>query len=502
MITPLPFLDPHDPGLVDWSASLAAVRHLPRHLGADVERGLALARRFNAEVVRPACLALDAAVQDDPDHLPREFLQKAAEWRLFSRWLPRMLGGDGWNLLSLYAFLEEVSATCVGLANVVGVHYLGVSTLMATWNMRLMKEIFADVVEGDRLGMPRLISLAITEPGAGTDMEETALLDRARLGTVAKRQDDGGYVLNGRKVFISNGHVSRWSVVITCEDRRHPSDTGVVLAVREGDAGFAFGAQENKMGQKACVASELIFTDCRVALAHVAYAPRDSEVLGRRHRDVVQLIIDYVVSSTRAGVGAFAAGVAWGSYRNALDYALRRQLPVGRLAEQQWAQSLLAQMAANATLARGAWLESALANCQGGLFPLLFSAPVLQLERHAPAALWQPLAGATLGLEAVTRQLQRRFLGAYSMRWQDSVSGLASFAKFTCSDLAISNAGMALELMGADGLRHEYGAEKFLRDAKLLQIYEGTNQLNRINFFKCRLRPDESVQVFLREKAS
>ena len=85
--------------------------------------------------------------------------------------------------------------------------------------------------------------------------------------------------------------------------------------------------------------------------------------------------------------------------------------------------------------------------------------------------------------------------------YQHLTSGMASLAKVACSDFAVRNAGLAIELMGADGLRHEHGVEKRLRDAKLLQIYEGTNQLNRINYFKCLLRPHDGVRVFLRNCA-
>ncbi len=486
-------------GLGDWSASLAAIGRLPRDTASDVEKALQLARCFNEAVVRPAHLAIDAAVQDDPDYLASDFIREAARWRLFSRWLPRMFGGDGWNFMSLYAFLEELSSVCVGLANVIGVHYLGVSTLTATWNARLMARVFADVCASERAGQPHLISLALTEPGAGTDMEETELIDRARIGTSAQRQPNGDYRLNGRKVFISNGHVSTWHMVVTCEDRHRPADTGLVLAVRNGDPGFEFGTHENKMGQKACVASELVFSDCRVPNERVAYAPQDSARLDVVHRDVVQTVIDYVVSSTRAGVGAFAAGVAFGSYRTARQYAAGKRLPCGRLIEQQWAQSLLAEMAKNAQLARQAWLESACANSMGGMFPFLLKAPVLQLERYAFGPLYRGCSRLLMRLPWVTHQQQLRYLKRYPRAQQYSVSGLASLAKFACSDLGMVNAGLALELMGADGLRHSQGAEKFLRDAKLLQIYEGTNQLNRINLFKCRLRLDPKVRVFLRE---
>ena len=494
-MTHLPKVDP----LASWSASLAGIDRLPRGLGPDIERALRLAQRFNEEVVRPCYLQLDARLQDHPDELPLEFIATAARWRLFSRWIPRLYGGEGWNFISLYVFLEEVSSVCVGLANVIGVHYLGVATLMATWNTRLSEEVLTDVCRADLRGQPHLIALAITEPGAGTDMEETELLERITIGTVARPQGDGGYRLDGSKVFISNGHVSHWFMVISAEDRRRAADTGVVLVLRHDDEGFTRGRHENKMGQKACVASELLFTECPIPAARVAYAPADSQALAVSHRAMLQRIIDYVVSSTRAGVAAFAAGVARGSHRLAQDYAVGRSLPRGRLIEQQWAQSCLAEMAKNAAMARQCWIESALANGLGGLYAPLLLQPLARLEASAPAPLWR-VCGRSLRHPALQRLLQRRYLKHYPSHWQRHVSGLASMAKFAASDLAVATAGMALELMGADGLRQSHAAEKMLRDAKLLQIYEGTNQLNRVNYFKCSLRHDDAIAVFVREE--
>jgi acyl-CoA dehydrogenase len=510
--------------IADWSAGLAAVSDLPSATRQDVAAALDLARRFNREVVRPRALALDAALQDDPSALPLEFIEQANAWGLYSRWLPSMFGGEGWNILSLYAFIEEVSTECVALANTVGVHYLGVSTLMATWNMGLIHRVFGEVCEGQRSGQPCLISLAITEPNAGTDVEECELVDRARLGTVAQPQPDGSYRLTGRKIFISNGHVSTWHMVIAYEDRTKAADTMVVLAVRTGAQGFSFGAKENKMGQKACVASELIFDDCPVPADQVALSPKVSALTKRPHREVAQTVIDYVVSSTRAGVGAFATGTARGALDAALAYATHKRVqgcpapgatggpwggvsggtpggggPLVRLIEQQWAQTTLAEMAKNAALARQAYLESAFANSLGGLFKITFVPLIYSLDHRIPKWLMKPSTTLLFGQRWVTRLFQKHYLGAYPHIWQDLTSGKASLAKIACSDFGIINANLAIDLMGADGLRHGHGIEKRLRDAKLLQIYEGTNQLNRINLFKCLLRPDESVRVFSRE---
>ena len=457
---------------------------MPRGVADDVEIAIDLARRFNAEVTAPRHLEVDARVSADPSSLPWDVVRAASEWGLYTAWLPRAFGGRGLSMLSLYYFLEEVSTVCVGIANVVGVHYLGVSTLSATWNARLMRRVFDDVAAGERRGEPCLVSLAITEPAAGTDMEETELLERIRPGTVAERVA-GGYRVDGRKVFISNGHVSRWHVVVCVEDRARAPETGVVLAVRTGTPGFTLGALENKMGQKACVASELVFDDCFVGDEQVAIDARQSASIGIPVRAVFQQVIDYVVSSTRAGVGAFGAGVARGAFAAACEHARKRSPEGARLVDDQSVRMRLADMYANAQVARLAWQESAWANCEQGLFRGLFSPAVFGIERALPGALLRRLAPRVLDDPRTTRWLRHAGFARYPRSAANLTSGWGSLAKLVGSDLALANADLALELMGSDGTRHAAGAEKRLRDAKLLQIYEGTNQLNRLNVFKC-----------------
>jgi acyl-CoA dehydrogenase len=485
--------------VADWSAALAAVSDLPSAVRQDVVDALELARRFNAEVVRPLALNLDRLAQEDPAHIPRDLIRQCGEWGLFTLWLPSLFGGKGWNFISLYAFLEEVSSACVGVANVIGVHYMGVATLTASWNLRLAHRVFSEVCAGERCGEPCLISLAVNEPLAGTDASETALMDQARLTSHIQKQADGSYVLNGRKTWISNGHVSTWHMVLAYEDLGHAADTMAVLAIRSDAPGLKLGALEDKLGQKACVASELIFEQCVIPADQVALDRHLTKGLMRPHREISQTLLDYIASCTRAGVGAFAAGTARGAFEATRDYAARKVVPSGRLIEQQWAQSMLAEMSKNAMLARQAYLESALANGMGGLFRMMFFRPVYWADQLVPMRLWRFFSAWILRSPSAARWFQQRFLAEQPPEMQNLISGIASMAKFAGSDLAMVNAGMAMDLAGPDGLRHELGIEKRLRDAKVLQIYEGTNQLNRINLFKCRLRPDEGVRVFVRE---
>ena len=102
---------------------------------------------------------------------------------------------------------SEVASACAGIMNVIGVHYLAVTGLTASGNTRLAKKILREVVAGERSGKPCTLALATTEPGAGTDVEEVDLVDKGKV-TCQARRVEGGYIVNGTKVFISMGHVS------------------------------------------------------------------------------------------------------------------------------------------------------------------------------------------------------------------------------------------------------------------------------------------------------
>jgi alkylation response protein AidB-like acyl-CoA dehydrogenase len=485
--------------VADWSAALAAVSDMPSSVRQDVLDALELAQRFNAEVVRPLALQWDRYTLDHPQSLPHELIRAAGEWGLFTVWLPTLFGGKGWNFISLYAFLEEVASACAGMAAMIGVHYMGLATLTASWHLKLTTRVTDEVCAGERRGQPCLISLALNEVHAGSDVTDTALLNQAQLVSQAVRQADGSYVLRGRKQYISDGHMAAWHMVVAYEDLGRGADTMVLLAVRADSPGVRAGEVMDKLGQTACVASELIFEDVHVPADFVAMDRHLAADLNRPYREVAQALLDYVAACTRAGVGAFSAGLARGAFESARDYAARKVLPQGRLIEQQWAQTTLADMHKNATMARQAYLESALANGMGGLFRTMFLRPLYWADQLAPAGLWRFFARRVMRSPDATQWFQRRFLAEQSRAWLDLVSGLASMAKFGGADLAMANAHLAMDLCGADALRHDVGIEKRLRDAKLLQILEGTDQINRVNLFKCRVRPEGGVRVFARE---
>ncbi len=474
----------HGQGFDDAMFSLQAMHVLPKGMLKETRKAVAFAKKFNNEIVRPRALEIDRQTHEDPEYLPWDLVKKANEWGLYTMFIPKLFGGQGFNMPSSAAVVEELSSACVGIANVAFVHYLGVAGILASWNVALANRIFREVAEGQKTGSPCIISLAITEPGAGTDVEENALIDRARL-TCSARKVEGGYIVNGSKIFISMGHVSTWCCLIAYTDLKKPSENTVTFAVRTGTKGFSFGKHEDKMGQRACPASELIFEDCFIPDENVLNDSRAmSGTATRSVAEVVEQYIHFVVEVTRPAVGAFGTGVARGAYETALRFASETEVGGTLLINQEWAQSMLADMYKNVVIGRLSYTEANYANgLPGGIYSVLQKKPVYYYQRYAPKFVFDYLVSPLLKLKIVSRIFRWLIADSQPVEAQKRCSGWASLAKIVGTDMGVKNSHMALELMGQAGLRHEQGAEKFLRDSKLLQIYEGTNQLNRINLF-------------------
>jgi len=373
--------------------------------------------------------------------------------------------------------------------NVIGVHYLGVAGVMASANTSLSRRIIGDVVQGEKTGKPCLIALATTEPGAGTDVEETELVDKGKV-TCHARKVEGGYIVNGTKVFISMGHVSTWTVLYAYSDLKRPSETSVGLMVKTGTKGFSFGTHENKMGQRVCPASVLVFEDCFIPDDQVLFdEERVRKFTKKPFREISQRYIDYVVAATRAGVGAFGVGAARGAFEAALKYASETEINGRLLINNEWVQCMLAEMYKNVALGRLAYIEANYANSHRGLYKMLQLKPFYYYLLLMPQAYFDNVVAPLLEKESSQKLMGRLYYEWAKDADQRCCSGWGSLAKVAGTDIGITNCQMALELMGQTGLRQDAGVEKLLRDAKLVQIYEGTNQLNRLNVFKCLIAP-------------
>jgi len=194
-------------------------------------------------------LELDLKMTRDHDYLPWEFIKKANEWGFYTMFIPKIFGGKGYNFSCIGYFIEEISSACLAMGNLIGVHYLGVSMLTSSWNLKMMNKILSEVAQGEKTGKPCLLTLAMTEPDAGTDSQNTEFMNTGNLRCHAQKVD-GGYIVNGTKIFISCGHLSTWHMVHAYTDLDRAAENTVMFAVKTGAKGFSFGKTEKKWVRK------------------------------------------------------------------------------------------------------------------------------------------------------------------------------------------------------------------------------------------------------------
>ena len=184
-------------------------------------------------------------------------------------------------------------------------------------------------------------------------------------------------------------------------------------------------------------------------------------------------------------MGAIGTGIARGAYETAMEYARKKKVGGELLINHQWAQIILTDMYRNVNMSRTIYMESAYTDMlqRPVQAPGQKADPVLS-RHHAAVVLHADIAGAEPGARHPATSENTTTTGTPTSE-RDASSGWASIAKYTCTDMGVINANLALDLMGVDGLRHDHGAEKCYRDVKLTQIYESTNQVNQMNLFCC-----------------
>lgn len=484
------------PRFDDISCALRATGSQPAGIIKEAREVMAIARKFTDTVIRPKALELDLEMTRDPDHLPWEFVRTANQWGFYTLFIPKIFGGRGYNLSAIGFFLEEIGAGCLAMANLIGVHYLGYTKLVASWNLRMINRLSRAVAEGERSGKPCLLTLAMTEPDAGTDAQNTEFMNSGNLQCHAKKVDNG-YVVTGTKIFISCGHLSTWHLVHAYTDLDRAAENTVMLAVKTGTPGFSFGKTEKKMGQKASIASELIFNNCFVPDADVCLDQAQAARLARGFKATNAQVFAYIWATSRVGVGYFGTAAARGAFEEALRFAATRKVDGTALVNHEWCQSLLGEMYRNVAVARTACFEGIQASAMHGLWKVLNIKPLYYFTRYTPAVLLVKIFGWISEKPVATWVFRKICFDLQSDESIDRIDGWGSVAKITGTDAGMRNCQMAVELMGQAGLRHDQRAEKMLRDVKLLQIYEGTNQINRLNVFKRLIaRSCEDCTVF------
>ncbi len=245
--------------------------------------------------------------------------------------------------------------------------------------------------------------------------EANAGSDAAGIQTTARREGNE-YVLNGTKQWITNGGEAEIYTIIAITDRSKGPRGASAFIVEKGTPGFSFGKKEKKMGIRASSTRELIFENCRIP---------DDNLIGKEGFGFI--ITMKTLDNARAGVGAQGVGVAQGAFDEAVKFARQR---------------------------------------------IQFGHPIISFQ-----AVQHMLADMATEIEAA------RALVYSVARFMDSgakdVSKESAMAKVFATDMAMRVTTNAVQVMGGSGYMREYPVEKMMRDAKILQIYEGTNQIQR-----------------------
>lgn len=374
------------------------------------------AREFARRSIEPRALLLDK----EPESPERwELIKEAAAAGIIGMNLPEALGGQGLDMIGGLLATEEIAAACAGCAVLFGATSLGLSPILTAFDPALITRFVVPLAESWQTDEPKLAALAATEPEMGSDFINGS--PHARMRTRVERKD-GGYVVSGTKIFISNGSIASLVTVFGRLDPDIPIKEGglVCLAVPTDTPGFSVGQIFDKMGQRACPAAELVFDE--------VFVPEENRVGAEGAGWQINRM---VMSITRTPVGAIGLGIARAAYEKALDYAQARVQGGKPIVGHQAMQLMLADMAIR-----------------------------VEAARHL-------VLGAARSVMAGKPDIK-----------------LSSMAKTFASDAAVANATDAIQILGGYGYMHEYGVEKLLRDAKLTQIYEGTNQINRFEIME------------------
>lgn len=440
---------------------------------AEILRVVENCAEFNRLHAEPKALEIDERVEMEPDYFDWDLARSACRYRLFSLVIPTVLGGlAGKYMLTAGALaFEELCSACAGIGNMIAATSLGASPMLTPGGMPHWDTVLHEMLEGEKKGEPVLMAFAITEPSAGTDVEEPHFLSQARLGMEA-RKVKGGYLLNGRKCFISGGKEARYLTVCAATDRTRPLETWTVFLVHRDMEGFSVPRVERKMGQRACHAAEVLFEN--------VFVP-DTNVMGYEG-DGMSTGILMIMAASRGPVGAVGTGIARGVCRHFLAWARTRRNG-SRPIDEPRIQMAAADMAASIHESRGLVLNHSLAG--DAVFGKLLVNPLMKAIFALPREMrisrpYQSFLHSRHG-KAMSARLLRMLVSEEDMT---RLLALASLAKFACTDNAVAVASRALELMGTDGGEEGRWVEKCYRDAKVTQIYEGTNQLNRLTYYE------------------
>ena len=364
----------------------------------DHEKLRSAIREFAEKEVKP-----NAFMWDKNNQFPKEVVKKMAENGWMGIPFPKEYGGAGLDANSYAIAVEELSRVDGGTGVILSAHVsLGSWPIFGFGTEEQKQKYLVPLAKGEKIG-----AFGLTEPNAGSDAggtETTAVLDGDE------------YVLNGEKIFITNGGEADTYVVFAATDKSKGTRGISGFIVEKGTPGFTFGTHYDKLGIRSSATAQLLFSNCRI--------PKEN-LLGKEGEGFK--IAMATLDGGRIGIAAQALGIAQGAYEAAAAYAKER-IQFGKpIGFQQGIGWKLADMATKLRCARF----------------LVYSAAELK-ENHEP----------------------------YSKE--------AAMAKLYASDMAVEVVDEALQIFGGNGYLKGMDVERMYRDAKITTIYEGTNEIQRV----------------------
>jgi acyl-CoA dehydrogenase len=366
-------------------------------LSEEQEQLCALAREFAEKEIVPR-----AAHHDATGEYPMEICRKAWELGLMNTHIPEANGGPGLGVVDGCIIAEEIAAGCTGIGTAMEANTLAECPVIVGGTEEQKERILRPMVDEFHLA-----AYCVTEPEAGSDV--------LGIKSTARRVGDD-FVLNGSKMWITNGSVADWYFVVAYTDpaRRHKGMSA--FHVPRSAAGIEVGKKEQNMGQRASDTRAVTFND-------VVVPKRD--LLGVEGQG--WLLAMSAFDHSRPIVASAAVGLARSAMTHAVRYARERSAFGVPIAKHQAVAFMIADMAMKIEAAR-----------------LLVRQAAWRIDRG----------------ERNTRE--------------------AAFAKAFGADTAMEVALNAVQVFGGYGFSREYPVEKLMRDAKVFQIYEGTSQIQRL----------------------
>ena len=348
-------------------------------------------------------LAPRAAEYDESGEFPWENVRGLADLGLFGLTIDEAYGGSGGTIRQLAIVVEEIARGCGSTSTIFVAHLSLCAQFINMWATPQQKQKYLpSLVAAETIG-----AFALTEPGSGSDS--------AAMKTTAV-EADGGYVLNGTKLFTTNSEQAGTFVVMATRDPGLRTRGIEGFIVEHDTPGLTINPQHGKMGIRATSTAELVFDECHV--------PAENR-LGTE--DEVFKKMMQVLDASRVGIAAQAVGLAQAAYEAAIDYAKKREAFGQPLAEMQAIQWMIADMATNIEAARLLVHQAATLKDQGQAF-----------------------------------------------------ATEASMAKLFASRAAVETADKAVQIHGGSGYFAPTAVERIYRDAKVTEIYEGTSEVQRL----------------------